>query len=395
MNNDWQYKGPFENEQDFFKWLTSLRRWIHQHAELSYQEFQTAGFVRQRLDELGISQVEMVGETGIKAVIDGKDSKLPKAALRADMDALPIEEGTGLSFSSINRGVMHACGHDGHTAMLLGAIYLLQQDQQPPADIVCMFQPAEEHGNGAKMMVENGVLEGVGAVFGGHLDPHFATGQITVDEGIICAFADQFQIKVKGRGGHAARPHESIDALVAASALVGNLQSLVSREVDPNHAAVITIGSFHAGTAPNVIAEEAVLDGTVRTTDIATRERVLGGLKRMVDSAASMYGVKTELIMIDALPAVINTKPAADIARQAALKVAGPDGVISQGKSSLGGEDFAFYQQQVSGCMVRYGAALPGAGVAHSNTFDFDEQALLIGAKWLAAAARLYLGGLR
>lgn len=389
-NEACRYDVPFGDGIDLSDWVIALRRWLHSHPELSYKEFNTAEFVMHHLSRLGLSDVRRVGETGVVAVIPGTNRTLPKVALRADMDALPIEEETGLAFSSCNRGVMHACGHDGHTAMLLGAISLLQNSPQLPTDVVCLFQPAEEKGSGARELVEKGVLEGVEAVFGGHIDTHFAMGQITVDEGVICAFADQFHIRVKGRGGHAARPHESVDALVAASWLVTTIQNLVAREVDPNHAAVVTIGRFVSGTAANVIAEDAVLEGTVRTTDEQVRERVLDGLRRFVETTATMYGVQTWIEISESLPAVINREPAVSFARQAALQTVAKQNVISQGKSSLGGEDFAYYQQQVPGCMVRYGAAIAGAGVAHSSTFDFDERVLILGAKWLATVAKLY-----
>ncbi len=387
-----QYDVPFTANMALSDWLIALRRWLHRHPELSYKELKTAEFVLYQLKKLGLAEVKIVGETGVLAVIPGRDRTLPKVALRADMDALPIDEETGLDFSSINGGVMHACGHDGHTAMLLGAIYLLLNGPQLPADVVCIFQPAEEKGNGARLLVELGVLEGVEAVFGGHIDTHFETGQITVDEGVICAFADQFHIRITGRGGHAARPHESVDALVAASWLVTTLQNLVAREVDPNHAGVVTIGRFNSGTAANVIAEEAVLEGTVRTTDESVRERVLDGLKRFVESTAVMYKVETRLEISESLPAVINKEPTVSLAREAASDTVAREDVISQGKSSLGGEDFAYYQQQIPGCMVRYGASTSGAGVAHSSTFDFDERVLILGARWLARVAELYVG---
>ena len=241
-------------------------------------------------------------------------------------------------------------------------------------------------------MVKAGVLDGVEAAFAGHIDTHFATGVITVDEGIICAWSDPFTIRIHGRGGHAARPHEAADAVVAAAGLVTSLQTLVSRETNPNHAQVITIGRMQAGVAHNVIAADAVLEGTVRSTDPASRARTLEGIKRMVRGIGDMHGVAAVIDFNDSLPAVVNSAAAADAARRAAVRVAGSESVVSQGPSSLGGEDFSFYQQQVEGCLVRFGAQCsPEVGPAHSGTFDFDEEVLRTGAAWLAAAALAWL----
>ncbi len=373
-------------------WMIEIRRHLHRYPETSYDEYRTSEYIRSKLAELGIDSTTGHGGSGIIAFIGDRDPAGTCVALRADMDALPIREETGLEFSSVHEGVMHACGHDGHVAMLLGAAAILTRNLPPEGRVKLIFQPAEEHGNGAAQLVREGVLDGVQAIFGGHIDTHFQTGEITVDAGLICAFADPFLIKIRGRGGHAARPHEGTDALVAAASLVMIIQTLVSREVDPNKSQVITIGSFQAGTVHNVIAGEAILKGTVRSTDESTREKTMCGLRRVVHSLETMYGVNAEIIFEAGLPAVINSPRAADIARTAAWDATSVDKVISQGYPSLGGEDFSFYQQYVEGCMVRFGSTLPeGAGPAHSPTFDFDEQCLKYGASWLAGAAWRWL----
>ncbi|NNK14721.1 MAG: amidohydrolase [Desulfofustis sp.] len=372
--------------------MMEIRRYLHQYPETSYDEFKSAGFIQQKLNELGIESSGGHGGTGISAYVGNDKSGDACVALRADMDALPIMEQTGLDFSSRHDGIMHACGHDGHVAMLLGAASLLQKNFTGPGRVKLIFQPAEEHGNGAAQLIKEGVLDGVQAVFGGHIDTHFKTGIITVDEGLICAHTDPFQITIRGRGGHAARPHEGSDAVVAASSLVMIVQTLVSRELDPNKSQVITIGSFQAGKAHNVIAEEAVLKGTVRSTDEIYREKTIGGLKRIVQSIETMYGVDAEIVFEDGLPAVVNSARATEIARAAAWDTTTVDKVISQGYPSLGGEDFSFYQRYVEGCLVRFGAALPEpVGPAHSPTFDFDEKCLKYGAAWLAHAGWRWL----
>ena len=372
--------------------MIEIRRHLHRYPETSYDEYRTSDFIRAKLGELGIDSTTGHGGSGIIAFIGDVDRGGSCVALRADMDALPVREQTGLEFSSVHEGVMHACGHDGHMAMLLGAAAILKRVPPPEGRVKLIFQPAEEHGNGASQLVREGVLDGVQAIFGGHIDTHFKTGEITVDEGLICAYADPFHIKIVGRGGHAARPHEGTDALVAAASLVMIIQTLVSRELDPNKSQVITIGSFQAGTVHNVIAGEAVLKGTVRSTDESTREKTMCGLRRVVLALETMYSVNAEIVFEPGLPAVINSPRAAEIARTAAWNTTSVDKVISQGYPSLGGEDFSFYQRYVEGCMVRFGSTLPeGAGPAHSPTFDFDERCLKYGASWLAGAAWRWL----
>lgn len=385
-------------ENDLFEWMREIRRTLHQYPELSYQEHATSKFIREKLDELSIPYRSGLGTTGVIATLcKGKktnqsEESLGHVGLRADMDALPVEEINITPYMSKTSGVMHACGHDGHVAMLLGAAAILK-DCEFEGQVSCIFQPAEEHGNGAKKIIEEGALNGgVQAVFAGHIDTHFSTGKITVDEGVICSFADPFTITLSGRSGHAARPHEARDPIVAGAHMVTALQTLVSRETDPNQAAVLTVGRFQAGKAHNIIADEAIIDGTVRTSDQEVRDSVITGLKRIVNGIAGQFDIASRLHFHDSLPAVINSKKATEVARAAALAVVESDCVISQGRPSLGAEDFAFYQQVVDGCLVRFGADNPTAdGPAHSGTFDFDEDVLVIGAKWLAAVALEWL----
>ncbi|PIE56959.1 MAG: peptidase M20 [Desulfobulbus propionicus] len=371
--------------------MRRIRRDIHQYPELNYQEFRTASLIKRELDRLDITWSDGLAITGIRAEINGKSQhsrRQPVIALRTDMDALPLEEDTGHAYSSKNPGVMHACGHDGHVAMLLGAAELLRAGQFP-GTVVLLFQPAEEAGNGAEQMIRDGALNGVDMVFGGHLDTHYPTGWVTVDEGMICSFCDAFSLRIVGRGGHASKPHEAVDCVVIAASLVTSIQQLVSRFIDPRFPGVVTVGRMISGTARNVIADQALLEGTIRSGSQEIRTVIIRGLQQMVDGLATMYGATIELEFQEHLPAVINDPLAADLARRAALSITGEAQVIEQRVPSLGGEDFAFYQQQIPGCMVRFGAQPPDreVGPAHSPQFDFDEQALGWGSAWLARVA--------
>ncbi|MFT5698857.1 MAG: amidohydrolase [Desulforhopalus sp.] len=375
-------------DENLLEWMRDIRRSLHQYPELSFKEHRTSSFIQAKLTELGIAYKAGWGGTGVIASIGPSNGSSSHVALRADMDALPVEEKNVVSYASKNPGVMHACGHDGHVAMLLGAAALLKANGSS-GRVSCIFQPAEEHGNGADIIIREGALaDGVEAVFGGHIDTHFPTGVITVDEGVICSSADPFSIRILGQSGHAARPHEAKDSLVAGAYLVTALQTLISRETDPNQAAVLTVGRFAAGTAHNIIADEAIIDGTLRSNQREVRERLLAGLHRMTASVADQFNVAGSIEFHDCLPAVINSTRATKIARLAALVVVGVEKVISQGRPSLGAEDFSFYQQKVDGCLVRFGAnSLSDNSPAHCGTFDFDENVLGIGANWLARVA--------
>lgn len=383
-------KTDLDISPQLFSWMRDIRQSIHKHPELSFEELSTSAYIDKKLQEIGIGPVRHVAGTGL-IVETGPADSAPIVGLRADMDALPVTEDTGLAFSSTIPGVMHACGHDGHIAMLLGAAVLLE-NLDLPGRVRLLFQPAEERGNGAEKMIAEDAIKDLGAIFTGHIDTHYETGIITVDEGIVCAFTDPFVVRLTGSSGHAARPHEGKDTIVAAAGLITTLQTLVSREMDPNHAAVLTVGKIRAGQTHNVIAGETVFEGTIRTTHPDARKRMLAGLKRMVQNAAAMYGVHADLMFLEPLPAVINSSEAATLAGKAAQRIAGGKNVISQGLSSLGGEDFAFYLQRIPGCMVRFGAKKSEeTGPAHSSTFDFDERVLSVGAAWYAEVAKTFI----
>jgi hippurate hydrolase len=371
-----------------FPRMVALRRTFHRYPELAFEEEKTAALVMEELTRLGIPfDYGGVGGGVIGRIVGAADG--PTVALRADMDALPGDESTELPFASLHPGKMHACGHDGHMAMLLGAAALLRED--PPAGtMILVFQPAEERGGGARIILRSGALDGVRAIFGGHLMPQFEVGEIMVAPGTITAQSDRFSVFIQGRGGHGARPHEAIDAVVVAGLLISAVQTLVSREIDPFHPSVVTIGQVQAGSAANVIAEKAELHGTVRTTDPTSRQRIVEGLERMAKAVAALHRAEAKVEIVEGYPPVINTEREARIARAAAVRVVGEERILPIEYPSMGAEDFAYYLQRLPGCYVRIGARRRGwEHVAlHSPSFDFDEEALKVGAAFFDAVAR-------
>ncbi|WP_339138778.1 MAG: M20 family metallopeptidase [Candidatus Electrothrix sp. GW3-4] len=370
--------------------ILGIRRRLHRHPELAFQEKKTSALIERELTRLRIPyRAGLAGGTGIRAEL-GKGSG-PCVALRADMDALPVIEETGLEFASQQPGVMHACGHDGHTAMLLGAAELLFQHtalDEMGGRVVLLFQPAEEAGTGAAAMIADNCLQDVEMIFCGHIDTHNSLGHFAVDQGVICSYADPFLINICGQGGHAARPHEAIDAVVVGASLVLNIQTMVSRMINPAHPGVITVGRIAAGSVHNVIAGKAVLEGTIRSTHPDTRGQIIRRMEGVVRGLEEMCNAEINFSLQQGLPAVVNDPASCALARQAALEVVGIDRVISQGVPSLGGEDFSFYQQKIPGTMVRFGAARdPHVGPSHSGAFDFDEKVLPCGSRWLATVA--------
>ena len=376
--------------QDVYDRIVSLRRLLHRYPELSDQETTTSAVIADFLQSLGIQCRTKVAGTGIVADIPGTAGG-PCVVLRADIDALPIQEETGLEFASVHDGVMHACGHDGHTAMLLGAAALLSRDQDLPAPVRLIFQPAEEKGTGAQAMIQAGALDGAGMIFGGHLDRHYQPGTIVVTEGAVNASSDNFTIEIVGQGAHGARPHESIDAVVVGSLMIMALQTIVSREVDPARPSVVSVGQFQAGTAPNVIAGQARLAGTVRAQDTAVRRQLLSAIRRIAESIAQLHGAKIHVSVKEGTPPLLNQPDMADLVRRAAIDAVGEANVLPLKTANMGAEDFSYYLEQIPGAYVRFGGQVPGREgfPAHSSKFDFDEGALGVGAAYYRAIAKI------
>lgn len=380
----------FGLDQTLLERLMVLRRWFHQHPELSFQEADTAKRIVAELERLGVPyKYSGVGHAVI-ARIDGLDTAASAIGLRADMDALPGNETTGAAYASERQGIMHACGHCAHMAMLIGAANLLTENP-PPGPVRLIFQPAEERGGGSRVAIEDGALEDVATIYACHVTHDYETGKIMVRDGSVTAQSDRFTICVRGKGGHGARPHEAIDAVVVSGFLITALQTLVSRESNPLHPSVVTIGSVHAGSAANVIAEEAELRGSIRSTLPESRQRIHHGIQRMVGAAAELHDCRIELDIREGYPPVINEARSTRIARQAAVEIVGADGVVAAEHPSMGSEDFAFYLERVPGCFVRIGARAPDWEPVplHSPAFDIDERALGIGAQFFDRVARL------
>ena len=372
-----------------FSRMITLRRDLHKHPELSWEEEWTSARIRRELDALGVAHRVVAGH-GIIADIEGVDPRAPKIALPADMDALPITEETGLEFSSQRKGVMHACGHDGHSSILLGAAEMLLA-RRPPVGVRLLWQPAEETADGAQAMVDAGALDSVAAIFGGHLDRHYKPGTLVVTPGAVNASTDLFSIEIKGRQGHGARPHEALDAVVVGSLLVTSLQTIVSREVDPSHPSVISVGSFHSGGAANVIAGQATLTGTIRSQHPAVRDHLHRSLKRIGEAVGVLHQAEIAVEIDRRTPPLVNTASMVKLARRAAREVVDEADIIELHTVNMGGEDFACYLKHVPGCYIRYGAQVEGreSFPAHSSQFDFHESALATGAAWLVEMAHI------
>lgn len=362
--------------------VIEFRRNLHKCPETAFHEVMTMEYIREHLEEWNISY-RLLEPSGILAVVGSGEKTI---ALRADMDALEVTEETSLNFSSRNDGYMHACGHDGHTAILMAVSKILKKyEDELNRKIFLIFQPAEETAQGARNILETGILKNVDAIFGVHIFSGIEKGKISLEAGPRMASTNWFSIRIEGKSGHAGKPHECVDTVVAAAALVMNLQTIVSRNINPLEAAVITLGKVTAGTARNVVAGEALLEGTVRTFSKETEEQIAEKIKKMAEATAEMYGTE---IFVDyqpsSHPALINDKELVATAMKSAKKVFQPEEFVHVPAMMLG-EDFANYLADMKGCFAFIGGG--GGYPNHHGKFDFDEEALIQGVKLMLAFA--------
>lgn len=368
---------------DMVRW----RRDLHAHPELGFTEARTCTFIQERLHSFGVDEIHGFTGTGVVAAIRGRRGGDDAIGLRADIDALPIMEESGVPYASTRPGIMHACGHDGHTAMLLGAAKYLAATRNFAGTAYLIFQPAEEIG-GASRVVADGLFERfpMRGVFGMHNFPSMPVSKFFWRNGPIMAAANFFEITISGRGGHAAQPHYAIDPIVAGSALVCALQTVVSRSIDPKHPAVVTVGSFQSGEAANVIPEKATLKGTARWIDAGVGEMIERSLVKLAKSVAESYGATAETEMHMVAPTTINHEASMTMARTAATAVAGTGGVFEMADPVMGAEDFAYMLGVKQGAYILLGAKRAGGTnpMLHHPTYDFNDDILATGTSYWA-----------
>jgi amidohydrolase len=379
----------------FHDWLVDLRRHFHRYPELAYHEEKTAAKIVEVLEGLGIAFQSRIARTGIVAMVEAV-SPGPTIAMRADMDALPLLELNDVDYKSTVPGRMHACGHDGHVTIALGVARFLVESgwkENGRGRILLIFQPAEEGGAGALAMIESGFmdLQPIEAIFAGHLHPELPTGHIGIAAGVSNASSDAIDIRLRGKGGHGAQPHLCIDPVVAGAHLITQMQHLISRRISPTESAVLTIGSFQAGTARNIIPNEAVMQGTLRTLNESVRDSIMEKLHALVDGLQKAHEITADLEIVRGYPLVVNDLNMVRFVCEESAKFLGENRVHIE-TPRMGAEDFAYFLQKAPGALIRLGCHDPGQGFTHglhSPLFNFDERALDVG---VGLFARLLTG---
>jgi hippurate hydrolase len=373
--------------------VVAIRRYLHQHPELGLSEFGTSDYVAQQLTDLGYEVTRGLGQTGVVATLkNGTSSR--SIGIRADMDALPIEEETGADYASLNKGIMHACGHDGHTAMLLGAARILAERKNFDGTIHLIFQPAEENFGGARLMIEDGLFERFpcDAVFGLHNDPTLPFGHIGVKAGPMMAAVDECRITVNGRGGHGAEPQTTSDPIVCGASIIMALQTIASRNIHPLDAMVVTVGAFHAGMASNVIPERAEMILTIRSFDPDVRDQLERRIRMIAEGQAASYGMGVTIDYDRGYNATINHAAETDFVRDLAGRILGKDKVMDLPRASMGAEDFGYMLVERPGTYFLLGTRRTDDDPPlHHPRFDFNDDALPIGTSFWVELAEAYL----
>ena len=368
---------------DYQDELTEWRRYLHKNPELGFEEFKTSDFVANKLEGMGLSVHRGLAGTGVVATLSSGDGSGKAIALRADMDALPLQEKGSVKHRSENPGKMHACGHDGHTTMLLGAAKYLTETQNFNGTVQFVFQPAEEGKGGGKKMIDDGLFNLFPAeeVYGMHNMPGMNVGEFAVAPGPMMAARDNFQILVQGRGGHAAMPHQGVDPVVVGSHIVLALQTITSRNINPQESLVVSVTQFHAGEAFNIIPDTVLLKGTCRVFDRELQETLPERIRLITDGVALTFGAKSELTYHSGYPATINTKSQSEFCAEIAQEIAGSaNGVDLNPVPSMGAEDFSYMLQERPGCYIWAGNG-DSAGLHHPE-YDFNDQLLAVGASY-------------
>ncbi|MBC2861470.1 M20 aminoacylase family protein [Stappia sp. 28M-7] len=369
---------------DLAEEITEWRRDIHAHPELLYDTHRTSELVADKLKAFGVDEVVTgIGRTGVVGVIKGKSNGSGKViGLRADMDALPLDEITGKPYASTVPGKMHACGHDGHTAMLLGAAKYLSETRNFDGTVIVIFQPAEEGGAGAKAMVDDGLMDrfGIQEVYGMHNMPGEPLGSFHIRPGAMMAAADRIQIDIEGVGGHAAKPHDAVDTLLVGAHIIQAVQSIASRNVDPLKSVVVSITAFNGGFTDNVIPQTARLRGTVRTLDAEVRDLAEKRLKEIVPTIASAFGAKAEVNYLRDYPITINHAEQTEFAAGIARKISGDDNVVTDVAPTMGGEDFSFMLLERPGAFIFVGNG--NSASLHHPAYDFNDELIPVGCSY-------------
>jgi amidohydrolase len=374
--------------------ITTIRRDIHAHPELAFEENRTSDIVAAKLQEWGFEVTRGLGKTGVVGTLR-KGNSVKSIGLRADMDCLPMDETNDFEHRSQNAGRMHACGHDGHTAMLLGAAKVLSETKNFEGAVHCIFQPAEEGGGGAKVMIDDGLFEKFpcDAVFAIHNKPGLPVGHIVAKGGPILASADRWDIRITGRGGHAAHPHSTLDPMVVGANIILALQTIVSRNIDPIEPAVVTVGFFNAGSAYNVIPGGAHIGGTTRTTTPQNRELVRRRIDEICEGAARMHGVEIAVEHKPGYPPTVNDVERARFALDVAAGVCGEHAATDKAASRMGAEDFSYMLEKVPGAMVWLGNGGGKDAVSlHNSRYDFNDMAIPFGVSFFVRTVERFLG---